>query len=98
MRKEDGEIKGLRREQALETMLTLAEEAARVHGAVAQDRLGMVPVSARIEYELGRWRQGRKDLAERLDALSHFWRSSKWSQLALVLDAYERKQERKRKK
>ncbi len=98
VRKENGEITGLRREKALETMLVLAEEAARVHGAAAQDRLGMVPVSARIEYELGRWRQSRKELPERLDALSHFWRSSKWSQLAMVLYAYEKKQERKQNK
>ena len=98
VRKENGEITGLRREKALDTMLALAEEAARVHGAAALARLGMVPVAARIEYELGTWRMGRKDLPERLDALSHFWRSSKWSQLALVLDAHERKQERKRKK
>lgn len=96
VRKENGEITGLRREKALETMLILAEEAARVHGAAALDRLGMVPVSARIEYELGRWRQSRKELPERLDALSHYWRSSKWSQLAMVLYAYERKQEKKK--
>jgi len=97
VRKEKGEIKGLRREQGLDTLLALAEEAARVHAAVALDRLGAVPISARIEYELGRWRHGRKELSDRLDALSHYWRASKWCQLAISLHAYERKLERERR-
>ena len=96
VRKENGEITGLRRENALEIMLPLAEEAARAHAAAVRDRLGMVPVSARIEYELGRWRQGSKKLSDRLDALSHFWRASKWCQLALALDAWDRKVREKR--
>ncbi|MFH1531412.1 MAG: S16 family serine protease [Pseudomonadota bacterium] len=95
VRKENGEVKGLRREQALETMLVLAERAARVHAAVALDRIGAVPVSARIEYELGRWRQGRKELSERLDALSHFWRASKWCQIAIALEMWDRRDREK---
>jgi len=98
VRKEGGEVKGLRREKGLDIMLTLAEEAARVHAAAALDRLAMVPVSARIEYELGCWRRGSEDLSERLDALSHFWRASKWCQLAISLDAWDRKLQKKRKK
>jgi uncharacterized protein len=98
VRKENGEITGLRREKALETMLTLAEEAARIHGAVARDRLGMVPVSARIEYELGRWRQSRKALSERLDALSHFWRASKWCQIAITMAAWEKREQALKRK
>ena len=97
VRKENGEITGLRREKALETMLQLADQAARIHAAITLDRLGAVPISARIEYELGRWRRGRKELSERLDALSHFWRASKWCQLAIAMEAWDRR-ERLRKK
>ncbi|MBM4371332.1 MAG: hypothetical protein FJ098_06735 [Deltaproteobacteria bacterium] len=88
VRKENGELKGLRRQKGLDTMLGLAEEGARAHAAAALERLGAIPLSARIEYELGVWRRGREDLGERLDALSHFWRASKWCQLAITLDRH----------
>ncbi len=85
MKLNDGRITAVGRKKAFATMLTLAEEKAREHAARAKRAVGDVPVAARIAYQTGRAFEELGGAESRADALEQYWRSSMFSQLAVIL-------------
>lgn len=80
-----GKIIAVGREKALITMLALAERMAREHAARARRATGTVPVTAQLTYQIARaYREGSQP-EDKLTALEQFWRSSLFSQLAVLL-------------
>jgi hypothetical protein len=69
---------------ALPALLTAAERAARGHAAQAAAATGAIPREARVAYQLAQSRH-HGEVADRVAALTLYWRSSAWSALAVAL-------------
>ena len=80
-----GSVVGIGRERAFEEMLTLGERMAREHAARALEVTREIPMPSRITYQIGRAFQASRSLDDRIEALEQFWRSSLFSQLAVML-------------
>lgn len=86
---------GFRHAAAFESMVELADKQARIVAGICQRELGEIPISALIEYQLGRSmeRQGREQLPtnriaglqQRMEAMTHLWRSYTLGRLALAM-------------
>jgi len=83
--KTTNKITKIGKQKAFITMLTLAESMSREHAATALKLLGEVPLSAKIAYQIGRAYRDNPGTEDKLEALEQFWRSSMFSQLAVML-------------
>lgn len=71
-------------DKAFSNMLTSAERAARASARAARIATGAIPVQSKLYYQAAA--MGREgDTAEKLEALKNFWRSSAYSQTAVML-------------
>ncbi len=80
-----GQIVKIGREEALQKMLIMAEQKARVHAARASAGGRDVPVAAKVAYQSGVAFQASPIPTQRLKALEQFWRASMMSQMAVLL-------------
>jgi hypothetical protein len=67
--------------KALSAQLELARQLAREAATAAKQRVGLVPVAARLAYQLGVAKREGDD-EEKLAALEAYWESAFWSDLA----------------
>jgi hypothetical protein len=65
-------------------MLASAERSARASARAARIATGSIPVQAKLAYQQASIARAG-DLHDKLDALSHYWTSSAYSQTAVML-------------
>jgi hypothetical protein len=79
-----GRVTKVAHADAFAKLLAAAERTARIHARAARIATGSIPVQAKLAYENAAVdRAGALD--DQLDALSQFWASSAYSQLAVML-------------
>jgi uncharacterized protein len=88
-----GSIVGVRRVDAFESMVALADRQTRMIAAQCVEELGEIPLATRVGYRLarelettGRTTQKKRQaggFAMRAAALTQFWRASTWGRVAL---------------
>jgi hypothetical protein len=79
-----GRVTKVEHADAFEKMLAAAERAARAHARAARIATGSIPVQAKLAYQNATVDRAGT-LGDQLDALSQFWASSAYSQLAVML-------------
>jgi hypothetical protein len=79
-----GRIAKIRHDQAFATLLAVAERSARQHARAARIATGTIPIPARLAYQSATV-DAAGSLDDRFDALSQFWASSAYSELAILL-------------
>jgi hypothetical protein len=72
-------------DKALDAALVSAEDKARENAARALATLGFVPQGALVAYQIALVQQRSQERRDRWKALESYWRSSMWSQVAMVL-------------
>lgn len=82
---EHGRVVGIGRQRSFDAMLDLAERKAREFAARAREQAGHIPAASRIAYGIAMAYRARGGLADRIQALEQFWRSSLFSRLVLSL-------------
>jgi hypothetical protein len=79
----DGSVT-IQNRKSLSAQLEQARLHARETAAMAQGIVHFIPVGAKLDYQIaGALREGSD--ADKLDALSHYWQSAFWSELAAKL-------------
>jgi len=72
-------------DKALDAALVSAEDKARENAARALTTMGFIPQGALVAYQIALVQQRSQERKERWKALESYWRSSMWSQVAMVL-------------
>lgn len=70
--------------RALDSLLRNAEANARQEARLVKKRLGLVPPEALLYYQAGRT-QMKGSFSEKLRSMTHFWRSTMASRVALMV-------------
>jgi len=79
----DGSVT-IQNRKSLSAQLEQARLHARETAAMAQNVVHFIPVGAKLDYQIaGALREGSD--SDKLDALSHYWQSAFWSELAAKL-------------
>lgn len=79
-----GRANAVQHEKAFMNMLASAEKSARASARAARIATGSIPVQSKLAYQQASIsREG--DMADKIDALSQYWSSSAYSQMAVML-------------